>query len=311
MTLRALHQLDGFPGFGNDPTPTSEKQRALVFILDSGYVWPMKVLWHTLIRSGALIDLPIIIATEDAALFQDPVVDVAADVKFLIDRTTIAILDDAAANAKKREGKHAWTRATFLKWSVFRDWGFDELLFLDCDMITVGSLSPIFSEAGDLIGCPQFQKTVLQNPDGRRRDPTEILQHMTRFVHDLKGSPLSLNSGVMLLRKGVLSEAFLKEIVAFTTSVACINEQQYITRFMRSKPNSGLRLISPIYNFQESFLSRLDVAAQIRFLRDIRVLHFAGGNKPWNQPVSQKTSIGQLVWWRTGAEAATYLGSRS
>lgn len=62
-----------------------------------------------------------------------------------------------------------------------------------------------------------------------------------------------------------------------------------------------LEYVSPIYNFQASFLVRLPLQNQLQLLRDIHILHYARRDKPWLRPPSRANlgrSCGGWLWKR-------------
>ena len=219
-------------------------------------------------------------------------------------------LEETATRAYKRPGKEAWNRATFFKWSVFRDWGVDEALFLDCDMLPVSDFSDIFSlSQADLVGAPQFQNELYKNKNDQRLPVQEITRRTMKFVRLESGSKISLNSGVMLMRRAVLSDSFLDELVRYTGSAKAVNEQQFIAKFMAEERPGRLEYVSPIYNFQASFLVRLPLQNQLQLLRDIHILHYAGRDKPWLRPPS-RANFGSVMWRLAVEEADRFYTKR-
>lgn len=284
--------------------------RALIFLIDRGYLNLLQVFCHSLAKLGTFNQLPIIIVSEDADVLQDSFVTLIADQRFHLDSALVKRLEDTAARAYKRPGKEAWNRATFFKWSVFRDWGVDEALFLDCDMLPINDPSDIFSlSRADLVGAPQFQSELYKNKDDKRLPLREITRRTMNFVRLEPGSKISLNSGVMLMRRPVLSERFRDELIRYTQSTKAVNEQQFIAKFMAEERPGRLQYVSPIYNFQASFLVRLSLHTQLHLLSDIRIIHYAGRDKPWSRPPS-RANFGSVMWRLAVEEADRFYTAR-
>lgn len=291
------------------PLPLSNRRsRALIFLIDKGYLDLLKVFCYSLARIGTLNHVPIIVMSEDAGILANNFVSIVADEKFQLDPSLIKRLEETAARAYKRPGKEAWNRATFFKWATFRDWGVDEALFLDCDMLPLNDPSDIFSTShADLVGAPQFQNELYKNKNEQRLPIQEITRRTTNFVSLMPGSKISLNSGVMLMRRGVLSPKFFNDLVRYAETAKAVNEQQFIAKFMSEERPGQLEYISPIYNFQASFLARLPLHSQLNFLRDIRILHYAGRDKPWLRPPS-RANFGSVMWRLAVEEAERFYG---
>lgn len=277
---------------------------ALAFAFDAGYRLPFKVMLASLARAGTLTELPIFVYSTDRTLLDDPFVRSATDRFFLLAGGFAEDLGRLAVERVRRPERGDWNRGTFLKWAVFQPAGVDQVLFLDADMIALGAIEPLLVRAPEahVVGGPQFPRSLARDEAGPV--PADILA--ARLEGLTTGSaplPRRLNSGVMLLRRPVLDDDFRRALVAHADTVVCVNEQSHLTAFFGKRPGT-LSLVESAWNFHESYLKRLPRPAADRILADVRILHYPGAQKPW-QDLDRPARRPSMALWR---ETAAWAG---
>ncbi len=276
---------------------------ALAFALDAGYGPALKVMLASLARAGTVTGLPIHLHSSDPALLDDPFVRAATDRFFHLTGPLAEELERLAAERVRRPERGAWNRGTFLKWAVFQPVDVDQVLFLDADMIALAVLEPLLGRApsASLVGAPQFPRSLAR--DGSEPIAPDVLAN--RLVALMTGAapqPTRLNSGVMLVRKPLLDDAFRRDLIAHAGRVVCVNEQSHLTAFFAEHPGT-LALVEPAWNFHESYLKRLPPEAASRILGEVRILHYAGAQKPWLEPERPARRRSMALWRETAAWA--------
>jgi lipopolysaccharide biosynthesis glycosyltransferase len=274
---------------------------AVAFAVDSGYLTPLKVMIHSMARAGTMLDAPVWIYSDDPTVFDDPFVARLTDRAIHIDGSLRDELYEVAADHIQRPERLDWNRGTCLKWAVFDDCDVEQILFLDADMLCLAPLEPLLETAlgFDLVGAPQFQRHSLLFDDGEAASISfteeRIAAMLDGTAHNLMGR---LNSGVMLVRKPLLSRRFRDDLVSYAKRGTSVNEQSHITSYFRSDHQDQwrMRLVTSSFNFHEAYLGKVDPVTAFQWLDRIRVLHFAGSPKPWKSETTAASRLTDVLW---------------
>ena len=292
------------PSSAAKPHPST----ALIFVFDSEFTKPFKVLLYSMAKVGTLLNLPIIILTQDPAVAEDPVVKVAADEIRVLGQAEIEQFKVISGRRVPDRYKLDWiAKYTFLKWSIFDDFGFDQLLFIDADIICLSPVEDLLTSelAGDMLGGPRFMESLLQDDRGNRLTDNAIFRNLRRMTKGkFDSSHTRLNSGVMLLRKRLLTNEFRDELLRFAATRDYVNEQSYLTSFFSENKNYTLSLMPSSYNFGAGALADLPLMMELQIIKDIVFLHFPGPRKPWRmEPNLLSSRFTHLLWHRAYNEA--------
>lgn len=295
-------------GYAHPTCPPQESNAAvasdvtLAFAFDSGYLIPFKVLIYSLCRQGSLLDCPVAIYSDDPTVFDDPVVKLVTDKPRLLHDSQREELHELARTRVKRPERGDWNRGTFLKWAIFEEQSTPRLLFLDVDMLCLGPMEPLLAapQNVDLIVAPQFQRTIEKGGSkGTKRRTAGAVESILLDLMQGKysgGHCTHINSGMMLINSSLLSTAFYKHLVAWSHREVLTNEQRHLSSVMASEGYS-FNMVPVTYNFQERYLAHLPGTKGMRALDAIKILHFAGQEKPWKDgPHRMRQSQG--VWFR-------------
>lgn len=271
--------------------PVDDSEVSLAFALDKGYVECFKVMLASMAKQGALCNSPIVIYSDDETLFDDPIIKLVSDKQVLLKGSKKDTIYSLARDNVKRPEKSDWNRGTFLKWCVFEPQVTRRLLFLDVDMLVLGSLEGLLNSSKDtpLVTCPQFQQSLKEG------DVQNQLLDMLRGDFDAKHKR-RINSGVMLINEALLTDAFFDEITGYAGQRVAIHEQGHLSDYFGKK--SDLFAMAPSkYNYQDSYLRLLKNEGYQEILDQVSVLHYAGGAKPWNDAGSKLAGLASIDIW--------------
>ncbi|MDR4305964.1 hypothetical protein IHQ68_04910 [Chelatococcus sambhunathii] len=297
MTLRAVLNAGDRP---NAASAGDARSTALAFAFDADYLAPFKVMLYSMARCGTLLDCPIYVYSDDPSVFDDAFVRRVADVRRLVDGQDLEELADIAERHIKRPERAKWNRGTCLKWAVFDDAPVDQILFLDVDMLCLRPLEGLLTlhPSAELVFCPQFQRSAMPAEDtpGAKAAARARLTDMLGLRGEVSRR---VNSGVMLVRKPLLSRGLRSRLIAFAKGREDINEQSHLTNFFRTNRDRSrfvTAVASSAYNFQENYLDAVDPIDALALLRRIRILHYAGSQKPWRAKITKKDRISFQLW---------------
>lgn len=150
------------------------------------------------------------------------------------------------------------------------------VLFLDSDVIVLGTLEPLFEEADE-----EFFRTVPSNRTIVRKGKFPRMRKEEIF-----------NGGVFLIAKP--SHETEKEIFEFGAKMKFSEkytgkyaDQDILNAYMLGKP---VKLFSPIYNDCRSGF-KIDDS-----YKNSRVIHYLGPIKPWSEFIPAETQINLYIW---------------
>lgn len=275
---------------------------AIAFAIDRDYLEPFRVMVYSMVRARTMLDAPVYIYSDDPAVFEDEIVARIADRTILIQGEDLRELEEVAEHHIRRAERAKWNRGTCLKWAVFDDAPVDQILFLDVDMLVLRPLEGFLSlhPRAAIVCCEQFQRQKLAGEDVRLpRD--EVVRGLEQLIDRESPHGGRINSGVMLVRKPLLSRQARAAIIAFARTRTEVNEQGILTYFFRRDPlGKSLRSVmaSSAYNFQENYFDLIDELDALRLMRRIRVLHYAGSQKPWEARESKLGRLTLQLWFR-------------
>ncbi|TCI00521.1 hypothetical protein EJV46_07790 [Roseococcus sp. SYP-B2431] len=300
-------------GFLNRLEPATEnsavRSTALMFVIDSSFLLPFKVLLYTIAKNSSGTKLPIIVLTQDEAVLKDEIVKAVADEIRFIGEKEIEQFKVISSRRIPDRYKLDWIpKYTFLKWSMFDDYGVKQVLFIDADILCLNSFEDLLASdaPGDIFGGPRFMEHLILREDKKPHSEGKIfrnLRNMAKGRFDEQHN--RLNSGVLLLRERMLNPKFRKELLEFASSREYVNEQSYLTAFFSQSEEYHLSLIASRYNFGAGSLSQLSILPELKILKDIVFLHFPGPRKPWLTEASPTSRFSHVLWHRVCQEAAT------
>ncbi|QOC23801.1 hypothetical protein IC757_06660 [Wenzhouxiangella sp. AB-CW3] len=269
---------------------------ALVFVLDSAYLPGLRTLCYSLCVHKTLLDLPVVVISNDPAVVEDAFVNLIADRVRLISNEEIAEFRGISAKKVEKRLRLRWIpKYTYLKWFMFDEYGYDRHLFIDADIVCMKPIDELLdiSEA-DLAGGPVFGKGLRQDKDGPL-PPRQVDQKIWRFGFKKSPGGTRLNTGVLSVSKKLLTPTFRNELIAYAEQHQFSVEQVAVRSYVTETQQATLELISPVYNFNHFYVDRMSAPFQVKALGRIKLLHFAGAiDNPWT--LSAPRTLPEFVW---------------
>ena len=271
-----------------------------MFFFNEGYLECFKVMCASMLATRSFLDLPIIIYSDEGdKLRDDAFVSTVADTFRDIEPADYAYIDGVDTSRVPEKFRYKGIpKYTFLKWLIFQPSGYDELIFLDCDMICLRNLDnqSFFTRemnSADLLGCREFPQKMLE---ARKSDPKTYLAMFEKLMSEEQDRASGrLNSGVMRIGKRLLTGGFFDQLIDFASRTACVNEQSFLTSFFRETAAFRLEFHDSSCNVPDKKFDFLRVEDQIRHWSKVSILHFNGNKKPWADKKGVD-SFGFLLW---------------
>ena len=298
MSLRKLAEAAGISREPGGTTAASHRS-ALVFVLNRRFLPGLKVLAYTLIEQGTLLDLPVLVLSDDHDLADDPFVRAFADRFIAITPADIAQFADIPAG-----GIHASVALdgipayTFLKWLVFDDFGFDQLIWIDADIMCLAPVDHLVElTTAPLHGGTVAEPGLLIDPETKVALPPDVIdRNVLAYSYAEQRDRFSLNSGVMVINRPLLNKAFRDELIAHAKSDSFVNEQTVIRRVLYRRGKESLGWLRPWDNYKHGLIARASPKVRERLLADVRLMHFVGaGSNPWERPGDRR--VPYVMWW--------------
>jgi lipopolysaccharide biosynthesis glycosyltransferase len=295
MSLRSL-----FGGGRAAPFQVGSDNSALVFVVSADFVQGLHVLLYSMYANNTLMDVPIIVITEDLEVLEDLIIHKAADHRRLISTHDIELFKGISPSKVSNRLRLSWIpKYTFLKWLIFDDYGYDRLIFIDADIVCMKPIDNLMSLQGaDIYGCPMFTKELRAPHLGREA----ISENIISFSICEHPKSRRLNTGILVVGKRLLSSDFRSDLIAFAETEEFSVEQAALRKFLYKTKRGHIRMISPLYNFKAAFLESVSACRRFELMDKIRLLHFAGeAVRPWEKSAPETTS--DSVWFCYANEA--------
>lgn len=282
------------------------RRRALAFVLDESFLRAFKVLLYSLVATRSVLDLPVLVYTQDRKVYDDPVVKAVADRRVFITDDDIAQFGTVSRENVRKDKQLSWiAKYTFLKWMIFDDHDVDDLLFIDADIVALTPCDTIFDDAAgvDMGIAPRFLDT-LSVKDGKPRPPEDVLQNFQAMIDgNFPKDHIRINSGVMVLSGTCLTKGFRQKLLDMTRARDFTNEQSYVSEVLETDPDVTWRMLSSKYNFNARELKRATTPDQLSLLSQTVFLHYVGKIKPWTRPVRNNSKTTKMIWRHYETEA--------
>ena len=302
MSLRTL--ATRVDGSASSHAPSGVAGRAaLVFVFNREFLWPFKVLAFSLIKAGSLLDLPVIVISEDRSLEDEPLIEEIADRFVVADDRLLGQFANISGERVVEQLRLDWiAKYTLLKWLVFDDYGYDRHVYMDADVLCLNAPDELATLGdADLYLSPRFEPTLIRVPGVAPLPRPEREANVLAFAS--QDSFENINTGVFVANRAVLGPGFRGELIATAERLKIRTEQSVIQRVLADEPSYSRRWLAPQFNFHHGHLGALTVRTQIDLLATIKLLHFIGSEaKPWDG--ERAKPLISAVWRGFAKEAA-------
>lgn len=237
-------------------------KKCIAFILSDNYFDQLKVALYTLLKYNK-IDFDIVLFYDNKENLQNikSIVKKYKEPKFVFKKINSNYYKDIDFCNENR----AWGITPGYRFEVFKLKDYDEVLYLDCDILITKNILDIFNVSGEIIVCKlspaTSHKFAAQN---------------------------GFNAGIMLIRKKYLNYKTWKKIINFSKLFKDISGNQILlNRFF----NNSTTFVDQTYNVTTDLLTS-------ELLTNGKIFHFIGSKKPINKEL--KNSFNNYVLANTG-----------
>jgi lipopolysaccharide biosynthesis glycosyltransferase len=261
---------------------------AVVFLLNSTYLDAFRTLAHSIRWAIAADTHDIVVLSNDPAALENPLVRSLAHRRILLSRDEIDGLRRIDASKVDPDLRNeVFGKYTFLKFFAFKDFGYSHHIFLDVDMIC---LKPDFSFEELVLPC-DFAAAPTMGSYFLRRDPdlspaaaaAEVRRRVRKLFRRRYDVTREFNSGVFLVRRPLLSDNSVSNLLAIGAARAVRLEQQITHHFIVTRPGLRFRSLPIGYNFVQGAAAAVGEAEFAALRPQIVFLHFNAKVKPWRE----------------------------
>ena len=261
---------------------------AIVFLLNADFLPGLRVFAYSAKAAFKAADEDVLVITDDENVRQDEFVRYLADrIIFIGDEDKGAfsgVKYDKVHKSIKRDDIAAYW---FLKFTMFRNFGYDYHIFVDTDLVCLRDdfrFSDIPARY-DFIAGPTVGPVALQISSWKDR-PTDdaklddVERRIRRIAKSNYKLSRSINSGVVRISRGLLGDGIVNGLIALASSKSFRMEQEVVQEYVQGCGASFKSL--PIW-FNFPVLPAVVLGEQ-RFSRIapmVRILHYNRRPKPW------------------------------
>jgi FkbM family methyltransferase len=298
------------------PDPTAQ-QTAVVVVLEASYLPGFEAMMHSLALTRSFVGLPLIVLTTDPEVLNDPFANAVANRMIYLGSDVIALYAGLSnARVKDSVKRSEIPKYTFIKFNVFRDLGFERIVFLDTDMLAVGNVDGILADAGDAVIAvtPLIAGKVYARTAGSKVGPSLsrnsaahraiAVERLEEFSRATLRKNAAFNSGVFVARKPLLHDDTFRGLIAEAAKNGG-GYEQLITRDYLVGQGIDIRHLSNLYNVTRLTLEHIG-PDHYRTLQDrFGFIHFTG-EKPWSIPEERQNWI-DGIWLDAHAAARSWV----
>lgn len=269
----------------------SREGTAIIYVINSPYVRPLRVLHHSLLENSSLAECDVVIITDDPLVADDPFIKKIATKIELI--THLQLDDFAHIRGDRIDAKLATSFApkyTFLKLLMFNERGYRRHIFIDADMLCVNTVDEaLLCQDVDVKAVFEYGKHTFPSPREALEIPSYSRSDSLDYIRRHSGhrvQPIApINSGFLVLQGKGISDTHFEKALRLASTKAFPNEQSLTMEIIRSQGLSFMRL--PIwYNCRRRVFSSLGESYFEEVSSQVKLLHYTPG-KPWKMRDSE------------------------
>lgn len=282
----------------------SKTNGAVVILLDEKYTLPCFVLMQRLYPMIRAEGLDIVVLTASDTIANNPTIMAECKVVRIKHRFEDVNQDRALSN----EFNSTYAENVFAKFEAFSDFGYEFHIFFDVDMVVNRpfSLTELVPDAWFACSPTQGAKAI---GAGTGISKQKMQTRALKLMRADWGTDRSMNSGLMVITKPLLSTTTVNELYAYSGMRPFKTDQDAIQHLADEK-DWVFRSLSSKYNFNMATIREVGPTRYAKYLEpELKVLHFVGFEKPWitNKPMKYWHN---RIWWNAHAEViiADYKG---
>ena len=291
----------------NDNDTITDSDKAVIFLVDSRLIDKFTCFHYTLEETQSFKNIDKIVITIDKKVKESDVISK------LVDNVIYYDLDNYE-NLKKMKGNHIYTHfqrsfinnITYLKLLSFKDLGYKQHLFLDCDMLCLKNLDNIFDYGVgvDLAAAPTIPNSFYEN--NSIEDSAYFNEVRDSFLDYASRSEYnsSINSGVMLIGNRLLGEQIFESLAKLGQVSSFKSDQELIYRFLQLHDKTTFKYLPLWFNITRPTYDYFGKEVFLKDKSNISILHFSG-KKPWQKDPKEYTHIDKY-WYKTYESAKKY-----
>lgn len=280
---------------------TETDKTCLVVVLERSFLPALETLLYSLHKTSSFVGVPLIVLTSDTDVINDDFVRSIAYRVIYLGPETISLYKGMSKDRVKDGLKMAeLPKYTFLKFNVFRDFGFDRHIVLDTDMVAVNNVDSLLSDSRDnqISVTPLIAKKafIASGRSLSRLDPADQIEALRIFRDFSKGSHkpnAAYNSGVFVLSKPLLSNSTFDRLISFARDSGGGFEQLIVRDFL-IKQEISIGHLSNLYNVTRLTLEHIGIDNYRGEKERFGFVHFTGATKPWNASGSAYNWIDEI-----------------
>nr|WP_315401628.1 glycosyltransferase [uncultured Duganella sp.] len=214
-------------------------------LVNEGYVPGLIALLNSLTYTNPTIDLPFLVYLDKTL---PP--HVQASIERCYGNVAFEQIDESSYGQCQFDGYRSWGMNPAYRYEIFKNEEFDQLIYIDADMLVVGDIGPLLSFSGALGAC--------------RLPPGEGME-----LKKIGG----FNAGLLNIGREVRTPEVWRLLLEVAESEAWTGNQTVLNLVLESH----FEELPAQYNVGTSHMTEASLASA-------RILHFLGKKKPW-EPV--------------------------
>lgn len=267
---------------GEDPSV------CIVLNVDQRYLDGAKVTISSLKRNSGLGDIPIVVVTSDTAIKSDPYISTVATVYNLssdeikrLEPINLVIDRPLPNDPTNRRAMQEVRSKYFEKFYACKNFGYSANIFLDSDLLCLGPLTSLRENTGnyEFQAAPALIAATIFKEPGEPKTRDELDQFRSSHFHGTSWSR-NFNSGVFVASGRCIGDEFVSFLIDKAVAMGGVNgDQPVFNEVMKNGYRFGS--LHPWFNVERPYYAAFGKNDFERDLREIKLLHFTGHQKPW------------------------------
>lgn len=283
MSLKNLAQAVQFATPNEIASPS--RSTGLFFVVDKDFLPGLRTFAYSMMSTGSFLGTPVHIITTQADVANDPFVKALADsVRIPTQRELEPFRAIPTEQVKEHVRHDDVPKYSFLKWLCFEDYGYEQNIYLDVDLLCLQNINTLATELGDadLAVAGRWPQTLFED-NRERRSQAETDANILSFGQG-RGEewPWQPNSGVLVLGKRMMQPEVVEGLFRVRDRSRMGFDQGPLGEWLKQNPDITVRRLAESLNVNQGHIPLLSALKQIEALSHVKILHYISV-KPWEQ----------------------------